>query len=51
MDINKIIESGLMETYVMGIATEEEVQKVLSFKKEYPEFKDALEQLEYDMEV
>jgi hypothetical protein len=51
VDINKIIESGLMETYVMGIATEEEVQKVLSFKKEYPEFKDALEQLEYDMEV
>eukprot|EP01012_Entosiphon_sulcatum_P048447 TRINITY_DN66932_c0_g1_i1.p1 TRINITY_DN66932_c0_g1~~TRINITY_DN66932_c0_g1_i1.p1 ORF type:complete len:153 (-),score=29.84 TRINITY_DN66932_c0_g1_i1:99-557(-) len=40
-----------METYVMGIATEEEVQKVLSLKKEYPEFKDALEQLEYDMEV
>lgn len=35
----------------MGIATEEEVQKVLSLKNEYPEFKDALEQLEYDMEV
>ncbi|MEH3111781.1 hypothetical protein [Pedobacter terrae] len=51
MEINKIIESGLMETYVMGIATEEEVQKVLSLKKEYPEFKAALEQLEYDMEV
>jgi hypothetical protein len=40
-----------METYVMGIATEEEVEKVLSLKKEYPAFKDALEQLEYDMEV
>ncbi|WP_293744730.1 hypothetical protein [uncultured Pedobacter sp.] len=51
MEINKIIESGLMETYVMGIATEEEVQKVLSLKKEYPVFKAALEQLEYDMEV
>ncbi|MFC1225425.1 hypothetical protein ACFE6N_16575 [Pedobacter sp. BG31] len=51
MEINKIIESGLMETYVMGIATEEEVQKVLSLKKEYPAFKAALEQLEYDMEV
>ncbi|WP_406824050.1 hypothetical protein [Pedobacter sp. KACC 23697] len=51
MEINKIMESGLMETYVMGIATEEEVQKVLSLKKEYPAFKDALEQLEYDMEV
>lgn len=51
MEINKIIESGLMETYVMGIATEEEVQKVLSLKTEYPAFKAALEQLEYDMEV
>ncbi|GAA4209630.1 hypothetical protein GCM10022289_35460 [Pedobacter jeongneungensis] len=51
MEINKIIESGLMETYVMGIATKEEVQKVLSLKEEYPAFKDALKQLEYDMEV
>ncbi|SDC59458.1 hypothetical protein SAMN04488024_102472 [Pedobacter soli] len=40
-----------METYVMGIATEEEVQQVLLLKKEYPEFKDALENLEMDMEV
>ncbi|RBQ06305.1 hypothetical protein DRW42_14570 [Pedobacter miscanthi] len=40
-----------METYVMGIATEEEIQKVLSLKKDYPEFRDALEQLEFDMEV
>jgi len=51
VEINKIIESGLMETYVMGIATKEEVQQVLSLKKEYPAFKEALEQLEYDMEV
>jgi len=51
VEINKIIESGLMETYVMGIATEKEVQQVLSLKKEYPAFKEALELLEYDMEV
>ena len=51
MEINKIIESGLMETYVMGIATEEEVQQVLLLKKEHPAFKEALEELEYDMEV
>ncbi|QIL38773.1 hypothetical protein G7074_05445 [Pedobacter sp. HDW13] len=51
MEIKRIIESGLMETYVMGIATEEEVQKVLLLKKEYPEFKDALAILELDMEV
>jgi len=51
VEIKRIIESGLMETYVMGIATEEEVQQVLLLKKEYPEFKDALENLEMDMEV
>lgn len=51
MEIKRIIESGLIETYVMGIATEEEVQKVLFLKKEYPEFKDALTNLELDMEV
>ncbi|MGM9474993.1 hypothetical protein ACS5PU_01135 [Pedobacter sp. GSP4] len=51
MEINKVIESGLMETYVMGIATEEEVQQVLRYKQEYPEFKDALESLEFDMEL
>ena len=51
MEIKRIIESGLMETYVMGIATEEEVQKVLLLKKEYPEFKDALTSLELDMEI
>ncbi|MNK92517.1 hypothetical protein D3C87_1126440 [compost metagenome] len=51
MEIKRIIESGLMETYVMGIATEEEVQQVLLLKKEYPEFKDALASLELDMEI
>jgi len=51
VEIKSIIESGLMETYVMGIATEEEVQQVLLLKKEYPEFKDALASLELDMEV
>jgi len=51
VEIKRIIESGLMETYVMGIATEEEVQQVLLLKKEYPEFKDALASLELDMEI
>lgn len=40
-----------METYVMGVATEDEVQQVLSLKKTSPEFKDALEKLELDMEI
>ncbi|TCD10183.1 hypothetical protein EZ449_10170 [Pedobacter frigidisoli] len=51
MEIKKIMDSGLMETFVMGIATEEEVEKVLLLKKQHPEFQDALEQLELDMEA
>lgn len=51
MEIKKIIDSGLMETYVMGVATENEIEQVLLLKKQYPEFNEALEKLEYDMEV
>jgi len=51
VEIKKLMESGLMETYVMGIATEEEIQQVLSLTKTHPEFKNALDQLEFDMET
>ena len=51
MEIKKLIDSGLMETYVMGVATDDEIQKVLLLKKQYPEFDEALTQLELDMEV
>ncbi|RDC54460.1 hypothetical protein DU508_21045 [Pedobacter chinensis] len=51
MEIKKLIDSGLMETYVMGIATDDEVQQVLLLKKQYPEFEEALTKLELDMEV
>ncbi|QPH41378.1 hypothetical protein [Pedobacter endophyticus] len=51
MEIKEILESGLLETYVLGIATEEEVNKVLLLKKQSPEFADALNKLEFDMEL
>jgi len=51
VEIKKLMESGLMETYVMGIATEDEIQQVLSLKRTHPEFKNALDQLEFDMET
>ena len=51
MEIKKIIDSGLLETYVMGVATAEETAQVLLLKKESPEFGDALAKLEYDMEI
>ncbi|WP_090888855.1 hypothetical protein [Pedobacter rhizosphaerae] len=50
MEIRKIIESGLLETYVMGIATDEEITQVENLSVNFPEFKEALTQLELDME-
>lgn len=51
MKIKEIIQSGIMETYVMGIATEQEIEQVLTLRKQFPEFEQELTKLEYDMEV
>lgn len=51
MKIKELMESGIMETYVMGIATEQEIEQILSLKKQHPEFEQELAKLEYDMEV
>lgn len=51
MEIRTIIESGLLETYVMGIASEEEKLQVEQLSVRYPEFKEALTALELDMEL
>ena len=51
MEIRKLIDSGLMETYVMGVATDDEIQQVLLLKEQYPEFDNALTKLELDMET
>ncbi|GGE53159.1 hypothetical protein EV200_102386 [Pedobacter psychrotolerans] len=51
MKIKEWIESGIMETYVMGVATEQEIEQVISLKKQYPEFEQELAKLEYDMEM
>lgn len=45
-----MINSGILESYVMGIATEEEVEQVLQYKKHYPEVNVALQQIELDLE-
>ena len=51
MKIKEWIDSGIMETYIMGVATEQEIEQVLLLKKQYPEFEQELAKLEYDMEV
>ena len=50
MEIKEIIESGILETYVMGIATDQEIEQVLQYKAKYPEFKAALTEVELDLE-
>ncbi len=39
MDINEIISSGLLELYVTGTASQEEVTQVENWAKKYPEIK------------
>jgi hypothetical protein len=50
MKIKEYIESGVLESYVLGSASEEETQELLKLKQEHPEIKQALFELEVDME-
>ena len=50
MAIQDYIESGILEIYVMGAASEAEVKELLYLKARYPEINLALQQLEEDME-
>lgn len=51
MKIKEYIESGVLESYVLGSASEEETRQLLQLKKQYPEIQEALFQLETDMET
>ena len=44
------IDSGVLEAYVTGTATDAEVKELMYMKAQYPEVKFALNQLELDME-
>ena len=44
------INSGILEAYVTGSASEQEVKELLYMKAKYPEVSFALQQLETDME-
>jgi hypothetical protein len=51
MKVKEYIESGILEAYVLGSASEEETQRLLQLKKRYPEIQEALFELEVDMET
>jgi hypothetical protein len=50
MKIKQYIESGVLESYVLGAASENETRELLQLKKQYPEIQDALFELETDLE-
>jgi hypothetical protein len=50
VEIKEYIESGVLEAYVIGSASEQEVQEVLRYKEQYPEIQTALNEIEVDME-
>lgn len=49
-DISEYLQSGALEAYVLGIATEEEEAQLMMLKKDHPEIDGALADLEADME-
>ncbi|WP_214071184.1 hypothetical protein [Mucilaginibacter sp. dw_454] len=50
MNIKEYIESGVLESYVLGSASAEETHQLLRLKNQYPEIADALFQIETDFE-
>lgn len=50
MDIQAYIESGIIESYVLGLASDEEAAEVLQLIKQYPEVKQAIEAFEASLE-
>lgn len=50
MKIKQYIESGVLESYVLGSASDEEIRELLQLKNQYPEINDALVEIELDME-
>ena len=50
MKIKEYIESGILEAYVLGSASRDEVSELLNLKTIHPQIEDALYELESDLE-
>jgi len=50
VDIQQYISSGIIEAYVLGIASDEEVRELLSLSEQYPEVREAISATEADIE-
>jgi len=50
VDVQRYISSGIIESYVVGLVSEQEAREVESAIAEYPEIRDAVEACRQDME-
>jgi hypothetical protein len=50
VNIQEYIESGVLETYILGSASESEVRELFHLKEQYPQIQNTLQELEMDME-
>ena len=50
MNTKAYIDSGILEAFVLGSASEQETKDLLHFKDQYPEIRAALHELELDIE-
>jgi hypothetical protein len=50
MEIKRYIESGVLESYVLGATSEEETVELFQLKNQHPEIQNALFELETDLE-
>lgn len=50
MDIQQYIQSGIIESYVLGLASEEEIAEMESLRKQYPEIQVAIDDFSIALE-
>lgn len=50
MNIKTYISSGIIESFVAGLATSEEIAELEAMRQEYPDLDIAIRECEYDME-
>lgn len=50
MDVQRYISSGIIESYVAGLATDQEVRELIAAMAQYPEIKAAADAAQLDME-
>ena len=51
MNVQDYIQSGIIESYVLGMANEQEATELLQLSQQYPEIKQAIDNFEASLEA